>query len=81
MKDSSVIKLGEKNSKIKNQDSRTVYIKGTGIKNFKRAGILMLGNKGFKLPCGEYILEEELQKALEEYVFSNYCPHCGAIME
>ena len=31
----------------------------------------MLGNKGFKLPCGEYILEEELQKALEEYVFSN----------
>ena len=71
LKDSSVIKLGEKNSKIKNQDSRTVYIKGTGIKNFKRAGILMLGNKGFKLPCGEYILEEELQKALEEYVFSN----------
>lgn len=71
LKDSSSIKLGEKNDKIKNQDSRTVYIKGTGIKNFKRAGILMLGNKGFKLPCGEYILEEELQKALEEYVFSN----------
>lgn len=71
LKDSSVIKLGEKNSKIKNQDSRTVYIKGTGIKKFKRAGILMLGNKGFKLPCGEYILEEELQNALEEYVFSN----------
>ena len=71
LKNSSVIKLGEKNSKIKNQDSRTVYIKGTGIKNFKRAGILMLGNKGFKLPCGEYILEEELQNALEEYVFSN----------
>ena len=71
LKDSSVIKLGEKNSKIKNQDSRTVYIKGTGIKNFKRAGILMLGNKGFKLPCGEYILEEELQNALKEYVFSN----------
>lgn len=71
LKNSSVIKLGEKNSKIKNQDSRTVYIKGTGIKNFKRAGILMLGNKGFKLPCGEYILEEELQNALKEYVFSN----------
>ena len=71
LKDSSVIKLGEKNSKIKNQDSRTVYIKGTGIKKFKRAGILMLGNKGFKLPCGEYILEEELQNALKEYVFSN----------
>ena len=70
LKNSSSIKLGEKNSKIKNQDSRTVYIKGTGIKNFKRAGILMLGNKGFKLPCGEYILEEELQKALEEYAFS-----------
>lgn len=31
----------------------------------------MLGNKGFKLPCGEYILEEELQNALKEYVFSN----------
>lgn len=71
LKNSSVIKLGEKNSKIKNQDSRTVYIKGTGIKKFKRAGILMLGNKGFKLPCGEYILEEELQNALKEYVFSN----------
>lgn len=71
LKDSSSIKLGEKNNKIKNQDSRTVYIKGTGIKKFKRAGILMLGNKGFKLPCGEYILEEELQKALEEYVFSS----------
>ena len=65
LKDSSSIKLGEKNNKIKNQDSRTVYIKGTGIKNFKRAGILMLGNKGFKLPCGEYILEEELFKHLE----------------
>lgn len=71
LKDSSVIKLGEKNNKIKNQDSRTVYIKGTGIKKFKRTGILMLGNKGFKLPCGEYILEEELQNALKEYVFSN----------
>ena len=71
LKNSSVIKLGEKNNKIKNQDSRTVYIKGTGIKNFKRAGILMLGNKEFKLPCGEYILEEELQNALKEYVFSN----------
>ena len=68
----------ERNPLWKEEDEKSMNVAvifaggiGRRMKNFKRAGILMLGNKGFKLPCGEYILEEELQNALEEYVFSN----------
>lgn len=68
LKKISSLKLGEKNYKIKNQDTRTIFIKENDSRFYKKSGILMLGNKGFKLPCGEYILEEELQKALEEYI-------------
>ena len=57
----------EGSQKVVNQDSRQWGIKAKESGTYKGAGLAFLGNHGIELPCGEYINETELAKALEEY--------------
>lgn len=71
LKNSGEILIGNKSDKIKNQNSAKLFIKGKNQKEFLKKGIFMLGNKGLELPCGEYVNQRELEKALKEYIILN----------
>lgn len=62
------INLGDPSSKITNQDTMTWSVAGKGMDTLSKRGVMMLGNVGIKLPNGDYVSREELEKALTDYV-------------
>ena len=67
-KQAGKINLGEPSSKITNQDTMTWSVAGKGMDTLSKRGVMMLGNVGIKLPNGDYVSREELEKALTDYV-------------
>ena len=63
-----IVTLGEKSSKITNQNTATVAITGKGQQESITKGVLMLGNQGLAMPCGEYVKVDEITIALGEYM-------------
>lgn len=53
---------------IQNQDTASLYVKEEGEKDFTRKGVMFLGKDKIELPTGEYVSEEEIRKALKEYM-------------
>ncbi|MBQ7104440.1 MAG: hypothetical protein IJN90_01140 [Bacilli bacterium] len=51
--------------KITNQTAYTYGIRG----DTKQTRVFMAGNKGFQMPNGEYVSEEELEKAMADYLY------------
>lgn len=68
LKNSGELLIGTQNKNIRNQNTAKLYIKGTNQTHFIKKGVLMLGNKGIELPCGEYISRDELEKALYDFI-------------
>ena len=53
---------------IKNQETASLYVKEEGDKDFTRKGVMFLGKDKIELPTGEYVSEEEIKKALNDYM-------------
>lgn len=60
--------IGTKNKKIRNQNTAKIFVKGMNQTDFIKKGILMLGNKGIELPCGEYINRDALEESLYDFI-------------
>jgi len=68
LKNSGEILVGGKNSKIKNQNSAKLFVKGIGQMDFLKKGVLMLGKRDLSLPCGEYINFNEIENIINEFI-------------
>lgn len=77
LKNSGEILVGTKHSKIKNQNTAKVYVKGKGHSSFIKKGVFLLGNKGIELSCGEYINTKELDEILNEFTILENSKGCS----
>ena len=62
------VRIGARSSAITNQDSRYWSVTGAKSNIEHRKGIAFLGNKGIKLPSGDYVSLDELLIALNDYM-------------
>ena len=60
--------VGQRSSKILNQDSRNWSVQSTDGRVVNK-GVAFLGNNGIHLESGEYVSFDEFQLALKDYVF------------
>lgn len=62
------VKIGERATKVTNQDSRYWSVEGAQSDIEHKKGIVFLGNDGIDLKSGDYISIDELLTALNEYM-------------
>ena len=62
------VKIGERSSKVTNQDSREWSVEGAHSDVVHKKGVVFLGNGGIDLKSGDYVSVDELLVALNEYV-------------
>lgn len=62
------IKIGQRSSKVSNQDTRTWSVESAQSDVEHKKGVVFLGNDGIDLKTGDYVSVDELLTALNDYV-------------